>query len=75
MRVGKECPPSSCKMAKGWYHGPITKLYCKTALLQIDEPNGIVYAQFDDRDTGRGYGWWKYRVEDWGVKLLPLGDI
>ncbi len=35
----------------------------RTALIFVDGPD--VYAQFDDVNSGFGYGWWKFRTYEW----------
>lgn len=60
MKVGPHKPKGDYRHAI--YIGPSEKLKGETALI-IDDTNNTIIAQFDNKETGYGFGWWKFRKE------------
>lgn len=46
------------------YHGSDPHLIGKWALVGFTFVGGATIAQFDDIETGRGYGWWPMKHSD-----------
>ncbi len=49
----------------GMYVGPLPELQGKSALLQVEDD--CIFAQFDDIETGMGFGWWLFKKSDFEV--------
>jgi hypothetical protein len=64
MKVGTDRPPTNAIPGHGTYIGE-GKLNNKTAMIQV--AGVFVYAQFDDFQTGHGFGWWKFPITKWRV--------
>jgi hypothetical protein len=56
----------------GIYIGPVQKLRGKIALVRASQSRGYVVVQFNDADTGYGYGWWRFPAVDFETLLNRL---
>lgn len=53
-------------MKHGTYCGTVVDLIGKTALLRDSEP-GLILAQFDDTNTGLGFNWHPFQIEEFTI--------
>lgn len=60
-------------MREGTYIGPQEDLKGKTAVL-LSRPGGMVRAQFNDIETGMGFGWYLFRFQDFEIHFDPAFD-
>jgi hypothetical protein len=63
--AGTDRPTS--ELSHGTYLGPDEALKGKDALVSKNKAGSWV-AQFDDVDTGKGYGWWAMPDAEWNFK-------
>lgn len=56
-------------MLRGTYTGEDATLLGKTALLR--ESGDDLLAQFDDTETGYGFGWYRFPAADFSIDAPP----